>query len=113
MGMSNKAKGTHWIKPERTKFRSDSKVQDWLNSLYSSTRRSYEFDLYRVCTSLNYTGTEFLLAVEKEPKEVSRKIKTYLKHLEQQFNGLNAARCFLIQPLLECVYEKDHLWQVG
>jgi hypothetical protein len=92
--MTNKAKGAHWIKPERTNFRSDSKVQEWLASLYRSTKVSYESDLYRLCkVGLNLTGSQFLQAAESDPKEVSRKVKTYLKQIEQQYNGMNAARC--------------------
>jgi hypothetical protein len=92
--MSNKAKGAHWIKPERTKFRSDAKVQEWLASLYPSTKVSYEYDLYRLCkVGLNLTGSQFLQAAEKEPKETSRKVKTYLKQVESKYNGMNAARC--------------------
>lgn len=93
IAMSNKAKGQHWVKPERTAFRNDTKVQEWLHTLYPSTRNSYEYDLYRLCTSLNFTGTSFLEAAEKEPKETSRKVKAYLKQLEQEYNGMNAARC--------------------
>ena len=91
--MSNKAKGAHWIKPERTEFRKDTRVQEWLASLYPSTRTSYEYDLYRLCTSLDFTGSQFLQEAEKNPKETSRKVKTYLKQIEVKYNGLNAARC--------------------
>ena len=85
--------GEHFIKPERTIFRNDLTVTTWLTSLHSSTKISYEHDLFAVITlGFNQSGTEFLASVEANSKDVSRKMKSFLAQTIEKYDGRNAAR---------------------
>jgi hypothetical protein len=65
-------KSAHWIKPERTEFRADPTITQWLTSLTNSTKVSYEHDLYSVIRlGMKESASEFLSSVETNPKEVN------------------------------------------
>jgi len=84
-------KGEHFIKPERTTFRNDPAVSTWLTSLHSSTKISYEHDLFAVITlGFKQSGTEFLASIEKDPKDVIRKMKSFLAQTIEKYDGRNA-----------------------
>lgn len=91
--MSNKQKGAHWVKPERTEFRADPTIQEWLTSLHNATRVSYEADLYAVIRlGMKQSGTEFLASIQADPKTVSKKIKSFINQTINKYDGRNAAR---------------------
>lgn len=80
-------KGEHFIKPERTQFRADPPVATWLTSLDSLTKISYEHDLFAVIR-LGFNRSEFPASVEADPKEVSKKVKSFLAQTVQKIERI-------------------------